>query len=207
MKLYYALTPNPRKTCAVAKYLTLPVEYVFVDLKKQENRKPDFLALNPNGKVPVLVDGGLKLWEAMAIMCHLAEKAGPDLWPDDARRIEIIRWMSWDAHHFSRHAGSLFFEHVIKPFLGAAPDPATIEESMGFFRRFAAILDSHLSGRKYIIGDRPTLADFSVGAMLPWAKPSKIPIEDFPEISRWYDRMNEIEAWREPFPVREKVDA
>jgi glutathione S-transferase len=207
VKLYYALTPNPRKACAVAKYLDLPVEYVFVDLKKQEHRKPDFLALNPNSKVPVLVDGDLKLWEAMAIMCHFAEKAGSDLWPDDARRIEIIRWISWDAHHFSRHAGSLFFEHVIKPFLGSTPDPVTIEESMGFFRRFAAILDDHLNGRKYIVGDRPTLADFSVASMLPYAKPSKMPIEEFPQISRWYDRINQIEAWREPFPAAEKVDA
>lgn len=207
MKLYYALTPNPRKACAVAKYLGLPVEYLFVDLKKQEHKKPDFLALNPNGKVPVLVDGDLKLWEAMAIMCHFAEKAGSDLWPDDARRIEIIRWMSWDAHHFSRHAGALFFEHVIKPFLGASADTDVIAESERFFRQFAAVLDSHLSGRKYIVGDHPTLADFSVGAMLPWAKPSKIPVDDFPGIRRWYDRLNEIEAWREPFPAAEKVDA
>ena len=71
MKLYYAETMNPRKVCALAKYLGLPVEFVRVDLRKGEQHTPDFLAVNPNGKVPVLVDGDLVLWESTAIMARL----------------------------------------------------------------------------------------------------------------------------------------
>lgn len=207
MKLYYAKTPNPRKACAVAKYLNSPVEYVFVDLMKQEHKRPDFLAINPNGKVPALTAGKMKLWESMAIMCYLAEQAGSDLWPDDERRVEIIRWLSWDALHFSRHGGALFFENVIKPYIDGKPDVAGAAESTGFFRQFAAILNDHLTGRRYVVGDNLTLADFALATMLPYARPSRIPVDEFPEIMRWHAGLNEIEAWREPFPEPAKVPA
>src|SRR5262249_34926569 len=83
MKLYYSETLNPRKVCAVAKYLNAPVEFVHVDLRQGEQRKPPFLAINPNGKVPALEDGDTKLWESNAIMAYLAHAAGSDLWPRD----------------------------------------------------------------------------------------------------------------------------
>ena len=76
MKLYYAEFLNARKACVVAKYLNAPVEFVHVDLGKGENRTAEFLALNPNGKVPVLETSGGSLWEANAIMCYLARVAG-----------------------------------------------------------------------------------------------------------------------------------
>ncbi len=113
MKLYYFETPNTRKPCAVAKYLGSPVEFVLLDPAKQEHKTPEFLAINPNGKVPALKDGEAKLWESSAIMCYLADKAGSDLWPKDERQIDIIRWFSWDTAHFSRHAGTLFFQYVV----------------------------------------------------------------------------------------------
>jgi glutathione S-transferase len=92
MKLHYAETMNPRKACAVAKYLGSPVQYIRMDLSRGEHRTPEFLALNPNGKVPLLVDGDMQLWESTAIMAHLAVKAGSDLWPSDAaRQVEVLR--------------------------------------------------------------------------------------------------------------------
>ena len=81
MKLYYFDVLNPRKACAVARYLNAPIEYVYLDPAKGEHKTPQYLAINPNGKVPALTDGDLKLWESNAIMCHLAQKAGSDLWP------------------------------------------------------------------------------------------------------------------------------
>lgn len=101
MKLYYAETLNPRKACAVAKYLNAPVEFVRVDLRTGEQRKPPYLAVNPNGKVPALQDGKNLIWESNAIMGYLARSAGSDLWPNDARQIDVLRWLSWDAQHFT----------------------------------------------------------------------------------------------------------
>ena len=204
MKLFYAETLNPRKACAVAHYLNAPVDYVYVDLAKGEQRRPEFLAINPNGKVPALQDGETRLWEANAIMCYLARAAGSDLWPDGPRQIEVMRWLSWNADHFTRRAGALYFQHVIKPAVGLGdPDANVVKESTGYFRQFATVLNEHLKGRRYLLGDLLTVADFAVGVSLPYAAKAKIPVEDFPEIVRWHGRLNELPAWREPFPVKQ----
>jgi glutathione S-transferase len=202
MKLYYFETPNGRKPCAVAKHLSVRVEYVRVDLSKGQQRQPDFLATNPNGKIPALEDGDVKLWEAHAIMCYLAYKAGSDLWPkSDLEKIDLIRWLNWDTAHFSRHAGRLFFERVIKPHFGIGePNPTEIQDATGYFKQFAAVLNEHLKGRKYILGSHLTVADFALGAFLPHAKEAQMPLDDCGEIRRWHDSLMELPAWRQPFP-------
>ena len=159
--------------------------------------------------MPALVDGDLKLWEANAIMCHLAHKAGSDLWPRDERRqIELTRWLTWNSEHFTRHAGELYFQYIIKPKFGLGPqDEAAIEEATGFFRRFAGVLNDHLRGRKYILGDTLTVVDFAVGITLPYAETAHIPVAEFPEVQRWHARLNELPAWREPFPTAKAAAA
>jgi glutathione S-transferase len=202
MKLYYFETPNARKACAVARYLNSRAEFVRVDLTKGEHKAPAFLAINPNGKVPALEDGDVRLWESAAIMCYLADKAGSSLWPEDGRQIDVIRWLSWDAMHFARHGGTLYFQRVIKPRFGLGePDVAAIDEAMGFFRQFAGVLNSHLEGRGYLVGDGLTVADFAVAAFLPHAQEARLPIDEFPEIRRWYAKLEQLPAWREPFPT------
>lgn len=209
MKLYYSDTLNPRKACAVARYLNSPVEFVHIDLAKGENKTPEYLAINPNGKVPALVDGDLKIWESNAIACHLARKAGSDLWPqDDARKLELIRWLTWNSEHFTRHGGTLYFEHIIRAKFGlGAPNAAAVEEATGFWRRFAAVLSDHLRGRKYILGDTLTVADFAVGITLPYAEKANIPVKEFPEVERWYARLNELPGWRDPWPAEKAAAA
>lgn len=202
MKLFYSETLNPRKACAVAGYLNSPVEFVHVDLAKSENRTPQFLGINPNGKVPVLEDGETTLWEANAIMCYLARAAGSDLWPDDERQIDVMRWLSWNSDHFTRHAGTLYFQHLIKPFLGMGePDALVVAESQKWVRQFGNVLNNHLRSRDYLVGDKLTVADFAVAITLPYAKDARIPIDEFPEIVRWHARLNELPAWRDPFPA------
>jgi glutathione S-transferase len=202
MKLYYFESLNGRKACAVARHLGIPVEFVRIDLGKGEQRTPGYLAINPNGKIPALVDGDTTLWEANAIMAYLAHAADSDLWPRDAgRQIELTRWLSWDAWHFTRHGATLAFQHLVKPrFFGAAPDAKAVEEATGFFRQFAAVLNEHLRSRRYALGDTLTIADFAMAAALPLADQAKIPVKEFPEIMRWHERLNELPAWREPFP-------
>ncbi|GEP01333.1 glutathione S-transferase family protein [Methylobacterium haplocladii] len=204
MKLYYSEVLNPRKACAAAKYLNSPVDYVHVDIAEGGTSSPDFLAVNPNGKVPVLTDGELTLWESDAIICHLARAAGSPLWPkDDADKIEVLRWSSWNANHFTRATGALYFEHVIKPLFGiGAPDPKEIEPAMAEFHRFGRVLDDHLRGRSYLVGTDLSVADFAVAVSLPYAKQMKLPLDRFPQIARWHDRLNALPAWRDPFPSR-----
>lgn len=202
MKLYFSDTLNPRKACAVAKHLKLPVEFIYVELGKGAHRTPVFRAMNPNAKVPVLVDGGTTLWESNAIMCHLANRAGSDLWPRDARQIEVMRWLMWDATEFAPQASTFYFEYIIKPrFSMGEPDPAEIRKATEGFMRYAAVLESHLRGRSYLVGEALSVADFAAAITLPYAQKARLPLEGFPEIRRWHARLNELEAWREPFPT------
>lgn len=201
MKLYWSDVPSPRKVCAVAKYLQSPLEYAYLDLGRGEHKTPEYLALNPNGKVPTLIDGTLTLWEAAAIMCHLAARADSGLWPQDNRQIEVLRWLSWDLAHFYRIGGELYFEYVIKPrFSLGDTDPAAVKRATDEWRQLATILDNHLHDRRWLVGNAITIADFAVAALLPWAERARIPLDEFPAIKRWHDRLNELDAWREPFP-------
>jgi glutathione S-transferase len=201
MKLYWSDVLAPRKVCAIAKYLESPVEYAYLDLGRGEHKTPHYLALNPNGKVPTLVDGARVLWEADAIMCHLAARSDSDLWPQDARQIEVIRWFSWNVQHFTAYAGTLYFEHIVKARFGIGdPDPIAVEHATGEWRRYAAVLEQHLNDRHWLVGEAITVADFALAVALPCAEPARIPLHDFPAIARWHDRLNELDAWREPFP-------
>ena len=124
--------------------------------------------------------------------------------PDGAQQEDVLRWLSWNSEHFSRHAGTLYFNYIIKPALGlGAPDDAAVKEATGFVRRFGAVLNDHLRGRKYLLGDTLTIADFATAITLPYAARAKIPVDEFPEIVRWHARLNELPAWREPFPKRQ----
>jgi glutathione S-transferase len=204
MKLYYCETLAPRKACAVARLLKSPVEFVRVDLGTGEHKRPEYRAINPNGKVPALVDGDLKLWEADAIMLHLAVKAGSDLWPSKPEeQVEVTRWLSWSAQELTPQTGTLYFEHIIKTQFGLGPVDADEEaKAIKASRRLLAVLDAHLTERRYLVGDRLTIADFAVASTLPYAERSNIPLGEFANVKRWHDRLNELEAWREPFPAR-----
>ena len=132
MQLYYSDILSSRKACAVARYLKSPVEFRYLDLLKGDQQKPAYLAVNPNGKVPTLIDGEHVVWEADAVICYLAKRAGSDLWPDDVRQIDIIHWFSWNAQHFYRHGGTLFFENIVKRRFGLGePDAAAVRRGAG----------------------------------------------------------------------------
>jgi glutathione S-transferase len=202
MKLYYFFTPNGKKACGVAKHLGLDIDYRLTDLSKGEQKNPAYLADNPNGKIPLLVDGDNKVWESNAIMCYLADKAGSDLWPRDERLLDVIRWLSWDLAHFSRHAGTLTFQNVIKPKYGIGePDRAATQEATGFFRQFAGVLDAHLADQDYIVGNGLSVVDFAADTFLSDAEEAEIPLAEFANVSRWHERMMDLPAWRNPYPI------
>ena len=203
MKLYYSDILSSHRACAVARYVNAPVEYVYLDFAKGEHQKPAYLAINPNGKVPTLVKGERITWEADAVICRLSDDMGDDLWPHDTRQMDIVRWVSWNAQHFTRAGGTLYFENIVKRRFGIGPpDADVVDEAIRDFRRWAAVLDGHLADRTWLVGDSITVADFSVAMVLPYADEAKLPLGDFANMRRWHDRLNEIESWRDPFPVR-----
>ena len=205
MKLYYMETMNPRKVCATAKYLRLPLEYVPIDSVPGGLKGPAFTAINPNGRAPALVDGELKLWESAAIMLHLAVRARSDLWPvsDPARQVEIMRWLSWDLCEFAPHAGAFYFENYIKPKFGfGSPDPASLDEKRPLLQAAAQRLDAHFAQHRFLVGERLSIADFCVGVLLPLQDEIGLSLREFENLQRWHDRLMEIDAWRDPWPAR-----
>src|SRR5271169_1030692 len=106
MKLYgFPASPNTWKVRALASYLKVPLEFEFVDLTKGGSHTPAYLAINPTGRTPTLVDGDFKLWESNAIMQYLAGKTANSLWPNDTqKRADIARWQSWQIAHWGKEA-------------------------------------------------------------------------------------------------------
>ena len=187
MKLYTNLfSPNARKVHAVAQELGIELDTHTVDLRGGEQRTPEYLALNPNGKVPTLVDGDTTLWESNAILCYLAGKSDNDLWPKSAKRYDILRWMFWDAYHFGDAIGRIIGQKI---FRRDNPDQAVIDEGLKYFRKYAAVLDGTLHGSHFIIGDTLTLADFAVGVGLGYEQICELPIDEFQHVKRWWQAL------------------
>jgi len=130
---------------------------------------------------------------------RLAALYDPGFWPAD-RQAEVMMWVSWSAHHFTQAGGTFYFENIICPqFLDRPADAAALAEADDNFRHYAGILDDILAGRLWLVGDRPTYADFRVASALPFAERALLPVGGFRNIVAWHDRLNRIDAWRAPF--------
>ena len=202
MKLYL-FPPSTRVVAIVAlkSHLALDCEFKPIDLGRGDQLTPGYLALNPNKKMPTLKDGEFVLWESNAILFYMAEKRPESgLWPSDLRgQADVLRWLAWEGAHWDAEScGMVAFEKASKAVLGVgAPDPAFIARGEQNFVRFAAVLDDHLRGRAWLVGERPAIADFSIGAFVPSAVRLGLPVGRFAEITRWYEDLAALPAWRD----------
>jgi glutathione S-transferase len=205
MKLYgFPPSPNTWKVRAVANQLEQPLDFELVDLTKP--RTPDYLALNPTGRTPTLVDGDWRLWESTAIMQYLANGSANSLWPNDARtRADIMRWQSWGLAHWNPACGPLTFERFFKKVTNRGPaDAAVVAKALDAFNREARVLDDHLAKRPCLVGGDLTLADFSIAAALVYAQQADIPVDQYPRVRDWLVRIIALPSWvaaAPPMPV------
>jgi glutathione S-transferase len=206
VKLYQnPASTNARRARLTAAVLGIDLDEVVLDLGKGEHKRPEYLALNPNGAVPTLVDGDFVLTESRAIMQYLAAtRPESGLLPRDEKgRIEVTRWQFWDASHFSPAVGTVFFEKILKRlFSQGDPDPARIAEGLANHRRFMGVLNGHLANRVYVVGEALTLADLTLATSLMYEKPLELPIAEFPNVAAWFGRITELEAWKKTDPMR-----
>jgi glutathione S-transferase len=202
MKLYL-FPPSTRVLAIVAlkNHLAFDCELYPIDLGRGDQLAPEYLALNPNRKMPTLTDGEFVLWESSAILFYMATKHPESgFWPSDLRgQADVLRWLAWGSAHWDAEScGMVAFEKASKGVLGlGAPDPAFIARGEQNFVRFAAVLDDHLKGRNWLVGEQPTIADFSIGAFVPSAVRLGLPIARFSKIDSWYDRLAMLPAWRD----------
>lgn len=201
MKLYHnPLSPNVRRVRLTAAVLGITLEEKLLDFSKGEHKSPEFLALNPNGAVPTLVDGEFALSESRAIMQYLASKKPESglLPKDEMARADVTRWQFWDASHFSPQCATLAFERILKKMMGLGePNEAKITEALANFRRFGAVLDARLKGKQYLVGNALTLADLTVASSLMYAKQADVPVAEFPNVEAWLGRITALDGWKQ----------
>ncbi len=200
MKLYHnPLSPNVRRVRLTAAVLGLQLDEHVVDFAKGEHKSPAYLAINPNGAVPTLVDGDFVLTESRAIMQYLAStKPESGLLPRDEKlRADVTRWQFWDASHFSPVLATIAFEKLLKSAFGMGePDLAKIDEGMKNFRRWAAVLNARLEGRTFVVGDALTVADLTLASSMMNAQRCEVPVAEFPHVEAWFARISALDGWK-----------
>ena len=193
MKLYSnPLSPNCRKVHALAKHLGVQLERELVNLRAGEHRQPSYLAINPNGKVPTLVDGTRTMWESNAILAYLAGRQDTPVWPKSEERYEIIKWMCWESCHFAPAVGRVLGQVIFAPLRGAEPDQKVIQQGIEEFRKYGAIANAQLEKSRFLAGDGLTIADFAVAVWVSYEKICSLPLAAYGHLSRWWNAMQEI---------------
>jgi len=184
IKLYTWTTPNGRKPAILLAELGLPYELKLVDLSKREQKQPDYLAINPNGKIPALIDDDVTWFESGAILLHLAEKTQQFIPTAPQARAEVLSWLFWQVGGPGPFFGQVHHFQDEKPV-----DEKAYRHFLEESRRLAGVLDEQLKAREYVCGSY-SIADIAV---YPWFAAAR---EKMPEIltatshlGPWLDRM------------------
>jgi GST-like protein len=197
LQLYSLPTPNGVKVSIMLEEIGLPYEPHLVDFDKQDQKTPEFLSLNPNGKIPAIIDpqgpGGkpLGLFESGAILQYLGEKTGKLLPADAARRYETIQWVYFQMAFVGPMFGQVGYFHK---FAGREiADKRPLERYVAESKRILDVMDRRLDGRQWIMGDEFTIADIS---MLGWVRNligfygarELVAFDSFANVAAWLER-------------------
>lgn len=200
MKIYSAtFSPNAFRVLAVAYELNLDFELVEVDVMKGGTKTPEYLELNPNGKVPVLQDEDFVLWESRPMMAYLASlKPEQGLYPEDIKSRAIVdQWMYWQAIHLGPAMQKIAFERLFKAKFGMGdPDENAIEQQLKDVEQFMPVLNEQLAGKDWITGTF-TIADFAVMSTFLVHTEAGISLGDAPNVAKWVKRMNALPSWKQ----------
>jgi GST-like protein len=194
IQLYTWVTPNGKKVSIMLEELGIPYEVHAVNLGQGDQFKPEYLAINPNNKIPAIIDpdgpGGkpFTLFESGAILHYLAEKSGK-LWPADLRqRYTVIQWLMFQMGGVGPMFGQANYFYRLKEKV-----PYAIERFHKEARRLYKVLDQELARKEYLAGEY-SIADI---ATYPWVlrhEIHQVNLEEYPNVKRWYDTISERPA-------------
>jgi GSH-dependent disulfide-bond oxidoreductase len=211
LKLYYHPSPNPLKVALYLEESGLPYELVPVDTRKGEQHAPAFRAINPNGKTPALTDGDVKVFDSNAILLYLAEKSGQFLPPNTpAARADMYSWLMFVATGIGPYCG----QAVHFKFFAPEPKEYAVNRYTFEAERHWKIIDDHLAGKQWMVGDTYTLVDMAV-----WGWSRLVPrflgdagYAALPNVKRHLDAINarpaaqRAEALKERFTFKQEMD-
>lgn len=187
IRFYFHPTPNPLKVALFLEESGLPYELVPVDTFKGEQHAPAFRALNPNGKVPVIVDGAVTVFDSNAILLYLADQTGRFL-PAPDMRGELLSWMMFVATGLSPFSGqAVHFRHHAPERLDYATD-----RYVGEVVRHYRVLDERLAERRYLVGETYTIADMAAWGWLSFAGYvlGEAGLSAYPNVTRLFDEIS-----------------
>jgi len=176
-----SLAPVLTASAAGADYQT-----ELVDLSTGQQSSPEYLAINPYGKVPALQHGDFTMAESAAIMRYIARQSGSDLYPQDAQaQAKVDQWMDYINHHIRGPVGRVHFNRSLASMLGAEVDEASLATGLKFLEANLPKLEAALSENAFLCGDAMTLADVALVAALEPIDMSKIDISAHKTLSAW----------------------
>lgn len=201
-KLYcFGESGNAYKAALTLELAGVDWEPVFVDFFNGEARAEPFKQLNAMGEVPVFVDGDLTLTQSGVIQQYVVDTTGKfGGAPED--KYDVMRWVLWDNHKMSSQAGPLRF---LMNFLPEDKRPLEVIKFMqGRLNAAYAVLDGHLQGRDWIVGDGMTAADLSCCSYLFYDEPFGFDRADWPNIDAWLTRISEVPGWKHPYDLMQR---
>jgi glutathione S-transferase len=167
-----------------------------VDLTKREQREPAFLALNPAGRVPVLVDGDLTLWESHAILAYLGEQTGR-LWPKPpAGRADALKWLFFLSAHITQPASEMALRIRAKV-LGLTPDDATIARGEKALPDVIRVVENQLANNRWVLGADFSMVDCAYCPILNVIQKAGFSFGEFPRVAAYLDAVRARPAWNE----------
>jgi len=186
MKLYG--TPVSRALRSIWAAEEVGVDYELISTSYlEESKTPEYLAINPNGRIPALVDGDLELFESMAINLYLAKTYGGKLYPsnphDEAR---AIQWTIWGMTELEPHLIPMVLHKVLLP--EDQRDPAVVSKAEAAVEKPLGVLNAHVSDREYLLGGDFTIADLNLAGVLSIAHFASFDISKFENAARWLSR-------------------
>ena len=200
IKLYcFGESGNAYKAALPLELSGLAWEPVYVDFFGGASRTPEFRAQNVMGEAPVMEDGELRLTQSGVIQQYITDKTGKYGGKTQDETYQILRWVLWDNHKLSSQAGMTRF---LMNFLPEDKRPAeVIGFTQGRLRAAYETLNTHLDGREWIVGDAPTMADFSCCGYLYYPEPFGFTRADWPNIDRWLSNIQGLDGWKHPYDL------
>jgi glutathione S-transferase len=198
MRLYQIpVSSNCKKVRVCAAELGTPLELVNLNVAAGANKAPDYLALNPMGKVPTLVDGDFVLFESAAICAYLCSKVpGQTLWPQEPRaQAEVLRWLLWGSWHVLPWAGAIVIERVIRPRQGQPVNEAAVAYALAELDRFVPVLDARLAEQEFAAGAF-SVADIALGCGIERVAVAKLDLAPWPRVAAWLQRLQARDSWK-----------
>jgi len=191
LTFYYAPWSTATSVQWALAELDVPFEAVRIDLQAKENRRPEFLAINPNGKVPVIVHDGVRIFESLAILVHLGETFGVErgLFPGPGlERAEALQWMSWMQVSVGEVV-SRFLRNTSDRIPAELRNAAAGEEARLELHAHLAILEDHLRTREWMVAGRCTLVDVHVASWMIYFQAFRFDLEPYPHVGAHSGRM------------------